>query len=164
VSFAAERYWSNLPYSLGLAQDGSPAEIAKFKLEPCSGKPTPHAPNTDKADDYLQADIAERARKGDVCFYLQAQLFDLNKMNSVMKQNRKLSDWIEEAGELWDERILPFYTVAKIEVTSAQARSCDDKAFSTRIHSTRDLQPLGTLARVRAIVEETSRARRMGEK
>ncbi|RYZ75895.1 MAG: catalase, partial [Proteobacteria bacterium] len=72
VSYALENYWSNVPYSYGLKPDGSPAEVVKFKMAPCDGAPTPHAASSEKAADYLQADIARRIQSGGVCFLMQA--------------------------------------------------------------------------------------------
>lgn len=168
MSYAVENYWSNVPYSYGAKADGSPAEIVKFKMSPCDGKATPHEPSDKKADDFLQADINKRVQAGGTCFLMQAQLLNSAALAKASGKRsdakRTVTDWVENAGELWDEKVLPFYTIAKLDLLPGAALSCDDQAFSTRIHSTRSLQPLGSLSRVRSIVEETSRARRMGEK
>lgn len=59
---------------------------------------------------------------------------------------------------------MPFYTVAKVEIPSpAKTIDCSKEYINTRLHSSPHNQPLGSIARVRTLVEETSRARRMGE-
>jgi hypothetical protein len=104
---------------------------------------------------------------------VSVQLFDQKKIEATgLHSGRKLVEWIENAGEHWDEKVLPFVPVAKLTITgdgadattSSKRVSCDDFGVSTLLHSQRANQPLGSLARVRAVVEENSRARRMGEK
>jgi catalase len=160
VSFATESYWGNLPYSHGLNANGTASEVVKYKLTPCDGR-SAHAPSAGKAKDYLQTDISARAAAGKVCFNLQVQLFDQAKLASAgVHPNWSRTDWIENGGELWDEAILPYVTIAQLTASPKQI-ACDDIGFSTRLHATRANQPLGGIARVRAFVEENSRARRM---
>ncbi|MES2963088.1 MAG: catalase [Bdellovibrionota bacterium] len=173
VSYAVESYWSNVPYSHGLKADGSPREIVKLKMSPCDPSSLRREGSAGKAPDYLQKDIDLRAARGHVCMVLSAQLFDQKKIEATgLHSGRKTSDWIENGGELWDEKTLPFVPVARLTitgddasaVTSSKKFSCETFAISTLIHSQRGHQPLGSLARVRSIVEENSRARRMNEK
>lgn len=168
LSFATEEYWGNLPYSHGLNQAGSPANVVKYKATPCDGQGARHESSADKESDYLQKDIASRAAEGKVCFLIQVQFFDIEKLRSVhtgAAPNWEVSDWIENGGMLWDEKILPFYTLAQVEIkpsTDSQS-SCDTQYLNTRLHSNAENQPIGSIARVRTFVEENSRARRMGE-
>jgi catalase len=174
-SYTTEEYWTNLSYSHGLKNDGSPLEIVKFKTTPCNGSGIQHESSANKSDNYLQEDIVKRAMNGEVCFYVQAQLFDLAKIkNTLGGKNSKWTtvDWVENGGELWDETALPYYNVAKVEIKKAVDEnsnpvssevSCDGMFISTRLHSTPSNQPLGSIARVRSLVEENSRARRMKE-
>ncbi|WP_415063915.1 hypothetical protein [Bdellovibrio sp.] len=167
-SYATEEYWANLPYSHGLRPDGQPVDIVKFKTTPCDGQSIQHESSVGKSADYLQADIIRRAQSGQVCFLFQVQFFDLNKAKGSLKGQRSrwtTSDWIENGGELWEETAMPFYTIAKIELKPESSReiSCEDRYINTRLHSNRANQPLGSIARVRTMVEENSRARRMME-
>lgn len=167
-SYATEEYWANLPYSHGLRPDGNPVDIVKFKTTPCDGLGIQHEASTGKSADYLQADIVRRAQSGEVCFLFQVQFFDFNKAKSSLKGQHSrwtLSDWIENGGELWEESVMPFYTIAKIELKPGASKeiSCEDRYINTRLHSNRANQPLGSIARVRTMVEENSRARRMME-
>ncbi|MEK7355097.1 MAG: hypothetical protein AAB250_01510, partial [Bdellovibrionota bacterium] len=173
LSYAVESYWSNVPYTHGLNADGSPREIVKMKMAPCDPKSFGRESSAGKASDYLQVDIDRRAASGKICFLVQVQLFEQKKLEaSGLHKGRKTVEWIENAGELWNEQILPFVTVARLEIkgdgadatTSSKKISCDDVAYSTRLHATRANMPIGSLARVRSWVEEMSRARRQGEK
>lgn len=172
VSYAVESYWSNVPYSHGLKSDGSPREIVKYKFSPCDPSTFRRESSAGKASDYLQVDIDRRAAEGRVCFLLQVQLFDQKKMETNRHAGRSLVDWVENGGELWEESLLPFKPIARVIIagdgkdatTSSKKISCDDVGISTLLHSQRANQPLGSLARVRSLVEENSRARRMGEK
>lgn len=168
-SYATENYWANLPYTHGMVH-GKPLEIVKYKATPCDGKGRVSESSEGKASDYLQKDILERVMADKVCFNIQVQLFDRNKLKSSLDgihSDWSVSDWIENGGELWDEAVLPFYTVAKIEVPSylnKTALDCTDKYINTRLHSSASHRPLGSIARVRTYVEEKSRAKRMGER
>lgn len=168
VSYATEEFWGNLPYSHGIDSSGEPKDIVKFKVTPCDGKGTQYLPNPSAAgDDYLQADIVDRAKKGEICFNLQVQFFDLEKLRSIGTAKQKgwnTVDWVEEGGLLWDEKELPFHTVGQVKIAAgAVPISCDKQYINTRLHSYVETQPLGSIARVRTLVEENSRARRMKE-
>jgi len=170
-SYATEDYWSNLPYSHGISGAGTPEDFVKFKATRCDGAAVQHESSDGKAADFLQTDIEARAQAGAVCFLLQAQFFDLNKIRTQQDgvfgsshPKWSLSDWIENGGELWDEDVLPFQTIAKVEIKPGAGKiSCDDWYVNTRLHSNPKNQPLGSVARVRTLIEETSRARRMNE-
>lgn len=165
TSYAHTEYWGNLPYTHGSS------DLIKYKAVPCDGFGTQHLAAVDGLDpNYLQKDIENLANSSGVCFYLQLQLFDLQKLkDSGLPSDQarwSVSDWVENGGVLWDEKVLPFYTIGKIETMrtqgSASQVSCDDEYINTRLHGNPDNLPIGSIARVRTIVEETSRARRMG--
>ena len=139
--------------------------------------------------DYLQKEITDRARDGKVCFLFQVQFLDADKLraskpasyflNSLQKAGKEMNsdwlpksdqsqwsvtDWVENGGLLWSEKDMPFYTVAKIEIPArTESISCDNQYINTRLHSNPENQPIGSIARVRTLVEEISRARRMKE-
>lgn len=175
ASYATEEYWANLPYTHGVRADGQPVDIVKYKVTPCDGHGIRREASAGKAADYLQADIRERALGGKVCFLFQVQFFDLQRLKKSLNgkhQNLNTSDWIENGGELWDESVLPFTTVAQLEIAPASSDpsqgfspevSCDTQFISTRLHANVANQPMGSIARVRTLVEENSRARRMRE-
>ncbi|MBD63707.1 MAG: hypothetical protein CME62_00745 [Halobacteriovoraceae bacterium] len=163
-SYATERYWSNLPYVHGLNSKRAPQEIVKFSASPCLGVQRLKTSNTKLDGNYLQKDIISRAADKGVCFNLQAQLYDKQKLvKSYGKKLSKWSDknWIENGGMDWPEKDLPFHTIGKIVIPSGSApEDCDQVYFNTRLHSAPEHLPLGSLARIRVIVEEISRSRR----
>lgn len=162
ASYAHTEYWGNLPYTQG-AND-----LVKFKTTPCDGQGTQKLSSMDSVGpDYLQTDIVQQASAGSICFYLQLQFFDLQKLRASGLDSKQAawseSDWVENGGVLWDEKVLPFYTVGRVEVSRESAPiSCDDQYINTRLHANPANLPIGSIARVRTLVEETSRARRMG--
>ena len=167
-SYASQEYWAELPYTHGVDEAGRPLEVVKYKVTPCDGRGSQHLKSTKGLDpDYLQQDIRERAAQGQVCLLLQAQLFDLEALQKANRFSPKgswaVADWIENGGSLWDEKALPFFTIARIQIPSSEhpETSCQDKYINTRLHATMADQPMGSIARVRTIVEEISRLRRM---
>lgn len=167
LSYATENYWSNVPYT-HLNENDEKKEIVKYKITPCAGAKVLEESNTDLASDYLQADIQDRALSMGVCFKLQVQLFDKEKLVKIFKKDKYKkwtnADWIENGGMLWDEKELPFHTVAKITIPAgSRSVSCDDKYINTRLHSSPAHRPIGSLARGRVVVEEISRMRRQEE-
>lgn len=164
LSYATHEYWGNIPNVHGLKVDGTPKNISKIKLTPCDGKGTSYADSTGKTQNFLQKDIALRAQTGDVCFFFQVQLFDQKKLAAQTHPNWSQADWIENGGELWSEEILPFYTVAKVEIKKNTSNvSCDNWYVNPRLHANPQNMPVGSISRVRAEVEEASRARRLGD-
>lgn len=163
-SYATESYWGNLPYVHGVFANGSPREIVKYKMRPCSGPERVSEASDGKASDYLQKDIQKRADSSGVCFQLQVQLFDHMKLKKSLNGKHKSwsrVDWIENGGELWEESVLPFYTVAQITIPKgSRNKDCDGQYFNTRLHSSKGHRPIGSIARVRTYVEESSRYNR----
>jgi catalase len=164
LSYATEEYWGNIPSVHGLTKDGSPANVSKFKLTPCDGKGRQTEESSSKSDHYLQEDILKRANDGKVCFYYQVQIMDVEKLNQASGLKWSKQDWIENGGKLWPEEVLPFKTVAKISISKeTKQTSCEGWYVNPRLHSNPQNMPIGSISRVRAIVEETSRARRQSE-
>ena len=87
------------------------------------------------------------------------------KQNDWTKLGWSLSDWVENGGLEWKESVLPFYTVGRISIPAGENNevSCEDKFINTRLNSNEDNQPMGSLARVRTLVEENSHARRTAQ-
>nr|BDT29697.1 catalase [Bacteriovorax sp. HI3] len=171
-SYTTEMYWGNLPYLSGVNENGTAKHFVKYRVIPCNGKGIQKEASAGKSATYLQDDIKAKVEKNEVCFYLQAQVFDLKKLSNTAIGPQKrwsTSQWIENGGAEWDEKVLPFYTLAKIEVPKTLNENidsdelCKENYINTRLHATSANRPVGSLARVRTFVEENSRARRMGE-
>lgn len=156
-SFAQYEYWGNIPNTHG-------KNIAKMKLAPCDGKGSRFESSVGKAANFLQQDIVKKAAAGEVCFLYQVQLFDHKKLIAHNHANWAPVDWIENGGELWPEEVLPFHTIAKIEIKKNSPKvSCDGWYVNPRLHANPQNMPIGSISRVRAEVEEASRARRQGD-
>lgn len=166
TSLADLNYWSNIPYTHGVGDDLQGEEIVKYKAEPCSG--TQSSLPAVKGENYLQEDVVSRAEAGTICFDIKLQFFDKKKLTSHKKfKNRKHKrwkkvNWVEEGGLEWPESVLPFYHVARITVPKGAApQDCSERYVNTRVYSTVDNLPIGSISRVRTYVEERSRANRM---
>jgi hypothetical protein len=167
-SLAHMEFWGNLPYTNGVKADGSVQDVVKYKATPCDGQGTQRLQTTSGlAADYLQSDIAASARAGSVCMLIQMQVFDPAAMRSAATSAQaqwNLSNWVEEGGLEWSDRILPFHTVGRVSIPAGADSevTCDDQYINTRLHSNPANQPVGSIARVRTLIEENSRAKRMG--
>jgi hypothetical protein len=163
-SYATEEYGSNISSVHGRRSDGRPKYISKFRLVPCDGKGRQAESSEGKAANYLQAEIAARAEQGQICFLYQIQILDLKKLQQNLHSDWSAADFVENGGELWPENILHFHTVAKIEVRKGSKEvNCQERYINPRLHSNPENMPVGSIARVRAEVEENSRARRQGD-
>jgi hypothetical protein len=166
-SLAHTEFWGNLPYTHGLKADGTIQDVVKYKATPCDGQGTQRVQSTSGlAADYLQSDIAASARAGSVCMLIQVQVFDPAAMRSAATASQakwSLTDWVEQGGLEWSDRVLPFHTVGRVNIPAGADPeiSCDDQYINTRLHSNPANQPVGSIARVRTLIEENSRAKRM---
>ncbi len=159
-------YWSNLPYTHGLYDSTAGGEFVKYKASPCS---VVRSLKTNLEDqNYLQKDIIKRAAEGTICFDIQVQFFNNKKLLTHKNfKGRKYkrwnkSNWIKEGGREWPESVLPFYRVARLEIEKGSTpKDCKDRYINTRVHSTVENLPVGSISRVRTYVEETNRANRM---
>lgn len=169
-SLAHINYWSNLPYTHGMRPDGHVVDVVKYKATPCDGKGKQERSDlTGLADDYLQQEILQAAEAGDICMNMQVQFMDLGALKKTASWRQKrwtATDWIENGGLLWDEADMPFYTVGRVTVEkeSSSEISCEDQYINTRLHSNPENQPVGSIARVRTLVEENSRSKRMDKR
>ncbi|MDD0854325.1 hypothetical protein HBN50_14530 [Halobacteriovorax sp. GB3] len=166
TSLADSSYWSNIPYTHGMTSTMSPIDIVKLKAEPCSRVTS--SKDMSNNSNYLQEDIVRRANEGTICFDVKLQFFNRTQLRKSTKfKARKYrqwsnTDWIENGGLEWPESVLPFYTVARIQVPkNSPVRDCSDRYINTRVHANLENLPIGSISRVRTYVEEASRANRM---
>lgn len=168
-SYANETYWSNVPAVHGLNENGTAKNISKFRMVPCVKKFETIASNG-LPQNYLQEQLVSDVNEGSVCFLFQFQFFNEQKLsNHFASVNAKAYegwssvDWIENSGNMiWPEAVLPYCTVAKVYIPKGTAPvTCENRAVNSRLHSTKDHTPIGSLARGRALVEEGSRFHRL---
>ncbi len=129
------RYWSTTPYLFGKNQ------AVKYSVAPCSASNNT-LPRT-LSDNYLRQEMSKQLRDGEYCFNLMVQF-----------QTDADSMLIEDATNLWDESISPFYKVAKIIIpkqkfdSTKDMKSCEDISMNPW-HSLAVHRPLGSINRAR---------------
>ena len=142
------RYWSMVPYQLGI---GSDRQAVKYSARSCSATtdPIPENPGANFLRDALRATL----QKGDACMDFLVQLRTLRSMG------------IEDSMTEWTEAEAPFYKVAAIRIpqqsfdTKEQNGFCENLSFSPW-HSLPDHKPLGITNRLRKVIyDHISRVR-----
>lgn len=136
------RYWSMVPYQLGLGAD---RQAVKYSARPCSSHlnqiPNKPSPN------FLREALQNTLNKNDACMEFLIQPRTSNKM------------LIEDSMTEWQETQAPFYQVATIHIpqqifdTPEQNQFCENLSF-TPWHSLPEHRPLGAINRLRKVIYE----------
>lgn len=136
------RYWSMVPYQLGLGAD---RQAVKYSARPCSQNTTlvpDHANH-----DFLREALRNSLQKVDACMEFLIQPRTSNKM------------LVEDSMTEWEEAQAPFYQVATIHIpqqnfdTPTQNEFCENLSF-TPWHSLPEHKPLGAINRLRKVIYE----------
>src|SRR5712692_658478 len=142
------RYWSPVPYQLGIGPD---RQVIKFSARPCTPTedPIPNKPGPN----FLREAMRNTLKKREACMEFLIQPRTSTKLN------------VEDATTEWTEAEAPFYKVATIRVpqqefdTPEQNQFCENLSF-TPWHALPDHKPLGGINRLRRVVyERISRTR-----
>ncbi len=142
------RYWSMVPYQLGM---GSDRQAVKYSARSCSATtdPIPENPGPNFLRDALRATL----KKGDAC------------MEFLVQPRTSRSMDIEDSMTEWNEAEAPFLKVAAIRIrqqsfdTEEQNRFCENLSFSPW-HTLPEHKPLGITNRLRKVVyDHISRVR-----
>ncbi|WP_267530360.1 catalase family protein [Acinetobacter oleivorans] len=142
------RYWSMVPYQLGLGKD---RKAVKYSVRACSVAPNnlPKNPN----HDFLREALKNTLQNNDACMEFLIQPRTSSKM------------LVEDAMTEWDEKAAPFYQVATIHIpkqnfdTPEQNQFCENLSF-TPWHALPEHKPLGAVNRMRKVIyENISRVR-----
>lgn len=142
------RYWSMVPYQLGL---GSDRQAVKYSARACSpiADPIPDQPS----HDFLREALRNSLQKDDACMEFLVQARTSNAMS------------VEDSMTEWKESQAPFYPVANIHIpkqifdTPDQNKFCEDLSF-TPWHALPEHKPLGIINRLRKVIyERISRVR-----
>jgi hypothetical protein len=134
------RYWSMVPYQLGI---GSDRGAAKYSARGCSATtdPMPDKP----AHDFLRDALRNTLQKGAACMELLVQPRTSNGME------------VEDSMTEWKEARAPFYQVATIRIpqqvfdTPEHNMFCENLSFSPW-HSLPEHRPLGVTNRLRKVI------------
>lgn len=142
------RYWSMVPYQLGLGND---RQAVKYSVRACSV--TANNLPKNPSHNFLRDALKNTLQQTDACMEFLIQPRTSNKM------------LVEDSMTEWDEKAAPFYQVATIHIpkqnfdTPEQNKFCENLSF-TPWHALPAHKPLGAVNRMRKIIyENISRVR-----
>lgn len=142
------RYWSMVPYQLGLCND---RQAVKYSVRACSMQPNNLPKNP--SHDFLREALKKTLQSTDACMEFLIQPRTSNQM------------LVEDSMTEWDEKAAPFYQVATIHIpkqnfdTPEQNKFCENLSF-TPWHALSEHRPLGAVNRMRKVIyENISRVR-----
>lgn len=142
------RYWSMVPYQLGLGND---RQAVKYSVRACSIQPNNLPKNP--SHDFLREALKKNLQSTDACMEFLIQPRTSNQM------------LVEDSMIEWDEKAAPFYQVATIHIpkqnfdTPEQNKFCENLSF-TPWHALPEHKPLGAVNRMRKVIyENISRVR-----
>lgn len=136
------RYWSMVPYQLGL---GAEREAVKYSVRACS-QGTDKIPNKPHQN-FLREALRNELNNHDACMEFLIQPRTSPKMLT------------EDSMTEWKENKAPFYNVATIRIpqqvfdTPEQNKFCENLSF-TPWHALPDHKPLGAINRLRKVIYE----------
>jgi Catalase len=142
------RYWSMVPYQLGV---GSGRQAVKYSARACEGvaDPMPHKPG----HDFLRAALRNTLQSGEAC------------MEFLVQPRTSSSMDVEDSRIEWKEAQAPFFKVATIRIprqtfdTPQQNEFCENLSF-TPWHALPEHKPLGVTNRLRKVIyDHISRVR-----
>ncbi|MND39608.1 Catalase [compost metagenome] len=142
------RYWSMVPYQLGLGND---RQAVKYSVRACSA--TANNLPKNPSHDFLREALKNTLQQTDACMEFLIQPRTSSKM------------LVEDSMTEWDEKAAPFYQVATIHIpkqnfdTPEQNKFCENLSF-TPWHALPAHKPLGAVNRMRKVIyENISRVR-----
>jgi hypothetical protein len=152
------RHWSDVPFRHG------PTDVVKYCATPSPDNPA--RPLQQETPDALQEELVRHLNEDAkmTCFDFGLQLLDTEKMTYWGKR-RDTGFWIENASIKWNERQVPFHTIARLTLlpkSQMSAEASEHVYFDVTGNSTTDSTPLGSINRARWPAEMASRQARMG--
>ncbi|MNZ02190.1 catalase family protein [Acinetobacter calcoaceticus] len=142
------RYWSMVPYQLGLGND---RQAVKYSVRACSV--TANNLPKNPSHDFLRDALKNTLQNTDAC------------MEFLIQPRTSSQMLVEDSMTEWDEKAAPFYQVATIHIpkqnfdTPEQNKFCENLSF-TPWHALPAHKPLGAVNRMRKVIyENISRVR-----
>jgi hypothetical protein len=135
------RYWSVVPYQLGL---GETRQAVKYSVRPCSAGSSVIPDNP--SSNYLREAMVTTLAAGPACM-------------DFMIQPRTPAMSVEDSIARWDEDEAPFQPVARLTIhqqtfdTPEQNALCENESYNPW-HALPEHRPLGTVSRIRRVVYE----------
>jgi len=148
------RYFSMTPRQLGPKDHLHPIKFAATPVPCVDGAALPKPVELKQSDDALRIAMRETLQQRDACFEFQIQT-----------QTNETEMPVENPVKLWDEKLSPFRSVAKIVIakqafeSKAQEEFCEDLSISPW-HTTVEHQPLGSIELTRKVVYQVTSERR----
>lgn len=147
------RYWSMVPYQLGVGND---RQAVKYSVRSCSMQSNNLPKNP--SHDFLREALKNTLQSTDACMEFLIQ----PRTSSQMLVEDSL---VEDSMTEWNEKAAPFYQVATIHIpkqnfdTAEQNKFCENLSF-TPWHALPEHRPLGAVNRMRKVIyENISRVR-----
>ena len=142
------RYWSMVPYQLGLGND---RQAVKYSVRACSV--TANNLPKNPSHDFLREALKNTLQQTDAC------------MEFLIQPRTSSQMLVEDSMTEWDEKAAPFYQIATIHIpkqnfdTPEQNKLCENLSF-TPWHALPAHKPLGAVNRMRKVIyENISRVR-----
>lgn len=142
------RYWSMVPYQLGLGND---RQAVKYSVRACSV--TANNLPKNPSHDFLREALKNTLQQTDAC------------MEFLIQPRTSSQMLVEDSMTEWDEKAAPFYQIATIHIpkqnfdTPEQNKFCENLSF-TPWHALPAHKPLGAVNRMRKVIyENISRVR-----
>ncbi|WP_151962810.1 catalase family protein [Acinetobacter oleivorans] len=142
------RYWSMVPYQLGVGND---RQAVKYSVRSCSMQSNNLPKNP--SHDFLREALKNTLQSTDAC------------MEFLIQPRTSSQMLVEDSMTEWNEKAAPFYQVATIHIpkqnfdTAEQNKFCENLSF-TPWHALPEHRPLGAVNRMRKVIyENISRVR-----
>jgi len=136
------RYWSMVPYQLGLGND---RQAVKYSVRSCSMQSNNLPKNP--SHDFLREALKNTLQSTDAC------------MEFLIQPRTSSQMLVEDSMTEWNEKAAPFYQVATIHIpkqnfdTAEQNKFCENLSF-TPWHALPEHRPLGAVNRMRKVIYE----------
>lgn len=136
------RYWSMVPYQLGLGND---RQAVKYSVRACSA--TANNLPKNPSHDFLREALKNTLQQTDAC------------MEFLIQPRTSSQMLVEDSMTEWDEKAAPFYQVATIHIPKQnfdmpeQNKFCENLSF-TPWHALPAHKPLGAVNRMRKVIYE----------
>jgi len=148
------RYFSAAPFAFG------PGRVMKYSVNPSAPVAGELGAAIDDPD-YLRKAMRARMAQGGIITWFDFQV----QVRDAASLAGKLDNEMENMCTLWDEKLYPFVTVARIAIAAQDVSQPDrqefcETLFFTPWHGLEDHRPLGGINRMRKKVYEASSVKR----
>lgn len=161
-SYFTQTYWSGTAFALG------EEDAVKYLMTPC--KSNSDIPTPTEGENFLQDGIRNHLNSTNpnqemACFDFGIQILNAEAMTDQNAQSHDATEWVENAGLIWNENQAPVYNVAKVTFirnSAQQPADCDDPKNTINVmkYTVSANRGIGQINRGRRAPEEASAASR----